>query len=101
MHENEYKVVIINTSERPVSSVTISGAGTKPNTIGPIRVGHMQDYFFIPPQDGELTYSIKQANQEFSGIINANLKKEEVGQKYIVVGELFKVKVFDEYDAAY
>ena len=100
-HESEYRVVVVNTSERPISSIIISGAGTNSSKIGPIRVGDMQDYYFTPTQDGALSYSIIQNKRELNGIINADLKKEEKGEIYVVIGEMHKIKIYDDYDAAY
>lgn len=100
-HENEYRVVIVNISERPVSSVIISGAGANTTQIGPLSVGNMQDYYFVPTQNAELTYTINQDKQSFSGIINNDLKKGDVGEIYVVIGEMHQVKIYDDYDTAY
>jgi len=100
-HEHEYRVVVVNISERPVSNITISGAGIEPKNIGPIQVGNMQDYYFILPQDGQLSYTITQDKHQFDGIITPNIKKAEVGKRYIVIGEMYKVKVYDDYQGAY
>ena len=101
LHEGEYKVVIVNTSERPVTSVVISGAGTNSDKIGPIKVGYMQDYFFVPTQNGPLHYRIVQNKQHLDGVIKADLKKAETGDIYLVIGEMQKIKIYDDYDTAY
>ena len=100
-HDNEYRVVVVNTSERPISSIVVSGAGITSHTMGPIRVGDMQDHYFIPSENGELKYTITQDKQEFNGIINAELKKAETGDIYLVMGEMYKIKIHDDYHAAY
>jgi len=100
-HEGEYRVVVVNTSERPVSHIEITGKGIDKRVIGPLHVGDMQDYYFIPSQDGDLLYSVSQDKQKFNGIIKANLKKNEEGKIYVVVGEMHQVKIYNEYDAAY
>jgi len=98
---DKYKVVIANTSERPITSLVISGGGIESPAIGPIAVGDFQDYLLTPLSDGELKYSIVQDKKNIKGVINPNIKKGEVGDIFIVVGELYKIKILDEYDAAY
>ena len=97
-HADEYKVVIVNTSEHPIVSAVITGAGTQSHKIGPIRVSEIQDYFFKPSEDGALTYTIIQNSKTMNGIINESLKRGSTGDVYVVVSELQKVRVYDEYD---
>lgn len=100
-HKHEFKVVIVNTSEKPIANTTIYAEGMPPREMKTIRIGHMQDYIFLPAQSGPLRYSMTLGKRQFDGIINANLKKGETGDVYVVVGELQKIRVFDEYDSAY
>ncbi|HFD32547.1 MAG TPA: hypothetical protein ENJ28_07600 [Gammaproteobacteria bacterium] len=100
-HENEYKVVIVNASEHPISSVVISGAGVESNKLGPIKPGYLQDFIMTPLEDGALKYHMVQSGQQLNGIINKDLKKGDVGDIYVVMGELQKVKIYDEYEGAY
>jgi len=97
-HENEYKVVIVNISNHDISKVKITGPGTNSYEMGTIREGHIQDYIFAPAQDGELEYLITQNDQSLRGAINSNLKKGDKGDIYVVVGERYNVKIYDEFD---
>ncbi len=97
-HENEYKVVIVNISNHDVSKVEIIGPGSNTFEMGTIREGHIQDYIFTPKQDGVLEYLIIQNDQSLRGIIESNLKKGDKGDIYVVVGERYKVKIYDEFD---
>lgn len=100
-HENEYRVIVVNTSEQAISSATISAEGMPPKQFTSIRIGHIQDHIFLPAQTGPLTYSITLGTQQLDGIVKANLEKGETGNVYIVVGELHKIRILDEYDSAY
>ncbi len=100
-HHKEYRVAIVNTSEHAINNIIISGAGANSDKIGPIKVGDMQDYYFIATQNGELTYTITQGSQTFNGIIRAGLQKDETGDVFVVMGEMHKIKIYDSYDSAY
>lgn len=95
-NELEYKVVIANTSEHIIKSVSIFGAGQDSGPIGPIKPGKQRHYIFIPEQDGSLEYLIHQNSKTIEGTVNANLKKGETGKVFVVIGEMYKVKVKDE-----
>jgi len=97
-HENEYRVIIANASEYPISSAIITGAGQNSGKIGPIKVGKINDFIFTANQDGALEYSIKQNDRELTGVINADLKKNQVGEIFVVLGEMYKVRIEDEFD---
>jgi len=97
-HEDKYKVVIVNKSEYKISSVEITGPGENIHEMGIIKKTRIQDYIFEPEQDGSLEYFITQNGQEIRGTINNSLKKNEAGDIYVVLGERYKVKVYDEYD---
>jgi len=97
-NENEYKVVIVNISDYDISKVEITGPGDNAHEMGIIREGHIQDYIFIPEQDGALEYLITQNNQSLRGVINSSLKKDDKGDIFVVVGERYTVKVYDEFE---
>jgi len=100
-HDHEYRVVVVNASEMSIPSITITAAGMPPKTMGPIRAGYIQDYVFLPAQNGPLSYSMIQGKQTLNGTIKTELKKNETGDIFVVVGELFKVRILNEYDSAY
>ena len=97
-NEDKYKVVIVNASEHPITSATITGVGQNSGKIGPILVGKINDFIFIPEEDGVLEYSIKQNDRELTGVVNGALKKNDVGEIYVVVGEMYKVRIKENYD---
>jgi len=97
-NEDKYKVVIVNASEHPISSAIITGVGQNSGKIGPILVGKINDFIFIPEEDGVLAYSIKQNDRELTGVINDTLKKNEVGEVFVVVGEMYKVSIKENFD---
>jgi len=96
-HENEYTVVFANRSEHIISSVVVSGAGENSDKLGPIQVGKIQDFIFIPKQDGVLKYTIVQNNREIKGVIEKDLKKGEVGEVFVLVNELYKIRVTKDF----
>lgn len=96
MHEKEYKVVTVNLSEQPITSIIISGAGVDSGKIGPINPGQLHDFFFQPIENGSLEYSIMQNEREIKGVINDMLKIGDTGEIYVQVGEMFKVKIEDK-----
>ena len=98
LHEHEYKVIIVNTSEHAVNNVVLHGPESSSGNIGPIQVGKLQDYFFSPRKDGVLRYTILQNNKTLQGVVNNHLKKGDTGKKYLVIGELYKVRIYDEFD---
>jgi len=98
MHENEYKVVVVNMSEYKISHVEITGPGTASRKMKAIKQGHIQDYIFIPEADGTLEYTITQNSQTLNGVIHDNLKKGETGDIYVVLGEMYQVNIHDEFD---
>lgn len=95
-HENEYMVIVANTSEHVISSVVISGAGGNSGKLGPIQPGMLRHYIFTPSEDGVLEYLIIQSEHEIQGTINADLKKGDTGEIYVVIGEMYQVKIQDE-----
>ena len=97
-NEDKYKVVIVNASEHPITSATITGVGQNSGKIGPILVGKINDFIFTPEEDGVLEYSINQNDRELTGIVNGALKKNDVGKIYVVVGEMYKVRIEENFD---
>jgi len=97
-NEDKYKVVIVNTSEHAITSATITGVGQDSGKIGPIQVGKVNDYIFTPEEDGVLEYTIKQNDRELKGVISSTLKKNDVGKIYVVVGEMYKVRIKEKFD---
>ncbi len=96
--ELEYKVVVVNTSEQTLSSVTILGAGENSGPIGPIEPGHKRHYIFTPQQAGQLEYSIVQHGKVVRGLIDEDLQAGESGEIFVILGELHKVKIQDFID---
>jgi len=98
-NDNDYKVIIVNVSEHDISTVTITGPGIdSAQAIGSILVGNLQDYVAVPNQDGILRYSITQNGHILTGIVNASLKKGDVGEIYVVIREMYKVEIHDWFD---
>jgi len=96
-NKDEYRVVVVNTSEHPISSFTITGAGQNSGKIGPIHVGMLNEFTFTPNKNGVLEYLINQNGREFSGVVNDNLKVNDTGQIFVVVNEMYKIHIADEY----
>lgn len=98
MNENEYRVVFANTSEHNITSVSIIGAGEHSGQVGPIKPGHIRHFIFTPKENGILEYVIIQHNQVFTGVINNDLHAGDTGEIFVVLGEMHKVKIYDEFD---
>ena len=97
-NEEQYKVVFVNISEHAISSAKISGSGQNFDEIGPIHVGMLNDFIFTPLQNGALKYTINQNGRELTGVIKDTLKKNEIGEIFVVVSEMYKVSVKDEFE---
>ena len=97
-NENEYKVVVVNVSEYPIANAMISGPGGKSYDMGTIQPGNIQDYIFKPEHEGVMEYTIKQNSQTLTGVINSELKKGDTGDIFVVLGEMYRVKIHEEFD---
>jgi len=97
-HENEYKVVVVNMSEYPISHMTVSGAGEDSSRIGPINPGKYRHYIFTPKQNGKLEYLVVQNKRNLRGVINDNLQIGDVGEIFVIVKEMYKINVRSEFD---